>query len=357
MVRAGYEAAAEKQLGANVMERSRHLHRLPLPELCRAALQTDGRDIPTGREQMIRAAVSNGIMPVALGNTANKVLVMAYQQAPASWRSFAATKSCKNFKANTGIRPTFAVGLEKVGAGGEVKHGSFNEETYSWAIDTYAKQLKITRTDFINDDLGAFSEVLPSMGRAAARTLNNLVATTVLSNLDRASAAFWTTGNANYFEGAATNLQASSLATAIKKLRDMVDNEGNLLDLEPAALVVPSDLENTARGLIESAEIFRTTNGLPTGNAMKNVASPAVEPRLGNSAFTGYSATGWYLFSASANSSVIVVGFLDSQEAPSVETFGLDSDINSLAFGFRIVHDFGCALADQRTSARSKGAA
>lgn len=46
MVKAGYSTAAEKSFGANVMEQSRHLHGQSLPDLCKAALVIDGRDIP-----------------------------------------------------------------------------------------------------------------------------------------------------------------------------------------------------------------------------------------------------------------------------------------------------------------------
>lgn len=98
MVKAGYESAAEKMFGANVMEQSKRLHHQSLPDLCRAALMIDGRQVPNTRDEMIRAALSTGSMQVALGDSANEVLQVAYRQAPASWRSFAAVKPASNFK-------------------------------------------------------------------------------------------------------------------------------------------------------------------------------------------------------------------------------------------------------------------
>jgi hypothetical protein len=190
------------------------------------------------------------------------------------------------------------------------------------------------------------------MGRAAARTLNGLVATVVLAN----AGTFWSLANLNYFEGAGSSLQASSLNTAIRMLRQMKDSEGNLLDLEPAVLLVPPELEATARALITSTEVLPASSGLPTGNIHRNVAELAIEPRLSDSAFVGNSAVAWYLFSAPQNAA-IVVGFLDGRQTPMLESFGLDSDINKLAYGWRVVFDFGCALADKRASIKSKGAA
>ena len=354
MVKAGYSTAAEKLFGERVMQESRNLHGNSLPDLCRAALLIDGRDVPHERGAMIRASLSTGSLPVALGESANKILIEAYKQAPASWRSFAAIKPAANFKTQTGIRPTFGGDLKQLPAGGEVKHGNISEETYEWSVDTFAKQFQIDRRQIIDDDASVFSDVIPGLARAAARSLNSLVAQKLLAN----AGTFFGPGNSNFFDGAATNLQASSLATAIKMLRQMKDAEGNLLDLQPAVLLVPPELEQIALALLHSSEMQRLATGdqQPTGNTFKDIAALAVEPRLSDSAFSGYSAVAWYLFSNAMNAS-LVVGFLDGYESPTLETFGLDHDVNTLAFSFRVYFDFGCALADHRAAIRSKGSA
>ena len=140
-------------------------------------------------------------------------------------------------------------------------------------------------------------------------------------------------------------------------LRTQKDAEGNLLDLEPAVLLVCPELEQTALGLLNSTEVQRVATGdqQPTGNTHKDIALLSVEPRLSDVAFAGNSATAWYLFSNPSNAAV-VVGFLDGQETPVIESFGLDHDVNKLAYSFRVYHDFGCALADHRAVIKSKGA-
>ncbi len=352
MVRAGYTSAAEKQFGERVMTESRPLHGNSLVDMCRAALQADGRDIPAERGQMIRAALSTGSLPVALGDSANKILETAYRTAPASWRSFASVKSAANFKSQSGIRPSFGGDLLQLPPGGEIKHGTFAEEVYTWNVSTFAKMYQIDRTQIINDDASFFSDLVPGMARAAARTLNSLVATTLLAN----ASSFFGTAHANHFEGSTTNLSATSLATAIQKLRQMKDAEGNLLDLAPAVLLVPPELEQIALALVNSSEVQRVATGdqQPTGNTLKDVAKVVVEPRLSDSSFIGYSQVGWYLFSDAMNSAV-AVGFLDGKETPVLEQFGLDHDVNVLAYSFRTYHDFGVSLADYRAAIRSKG--
>ncbi|MCX7422518.1 MAG: Mu-like prophage major head subunit gpT family protein, partial [Planctomycetia bacterium] len=354
MVKAGFSSAAEKSFGTRVMEESRHLHGNSLPDLCRAALLIDGREVPSERGAMIRAALSTGSMPVALGDSANKILITAYQAAPASWRAFASVKPAANFKVQHGIRPSFGGDLSQLPPGGSIKHGKFSEETYDWAVNTFAKMFTIDRRQIIDDDASVFSDVIPGLARAAMRSLNSLVTTTLLAN----ASSFFGSGNSNYFEGALTNLSASSLATAIKMLRQMKDAEGNLLDLQPAVLLVPPELEQIALALIHSAEVQRVATGdqQPTGNSFKDIAQLAVEPRLSDAGFSNSSAVAWYLFSNAMNAAVIV-GFLDGMESPTLEQFGLDHDVNTLAYSFRVYHDYGCALADFRAAIRSKGSA
>ena len=76
----------------------------------------------------------------------------------------------------------------------------------------------------------------------------------------------------------------------------------------------------------------------------------------GNATIPGYNDAQYFLL-ADPMDAPIVVGFLDGMESPTVETFGMDSNINELGIGFRVVHDFGCALGDYRAACRSDGAA
>jgi hypothetical protein len=302
---------------------------------------------------MIRAGLSTGSLPVALGSSADKILLQIWRESSPTWRSWCAVRSAPNFREQTGLKPTWAGDLEEVADGGEVPHGSYSESTFTWQIGQYAKQYQFGRKTIVNDDLSVFSDVVPGLGKAALRTLSDLVYTTLLAN----GGSFFHSNHGNLVSGGGTALSATSLGVAVQKLRIQKDPDGNNLDLAPFALVVPPELEVTARGLLQSAELSRisSTDVLPTGNTFQNLAKLEIEPRLSNSAFTNYSTTAWYLF-ASAADLPMVVGYLDGRESPVVETFGFDSDINRLAMGWRVVHDFGTALGDYRAAQKSAGA-
>jgi hypothetical protein len=353
MVRAGLESAAEKSFGAGVLESSRPMHRASFVDLCAHALRLDGHDVPHSRNELIRQAVSTGSLPVALGSSADKILENQWRETMPTWRSFAAIRSAPNFREQTGLRPTFAGDLLEIAPGGAFKHGSFSESTFKWTVKTFGKMYTIDRTQIVNDDLGVFSELIPGLGKAALRTLSDLVYQTILTN----DGSFFSVGNGNTQTGGASALSAASLTTAVKQMRIQKDPDGNNLDLAPAVLVVSPELEVTARQILNSQTVSRVATGdnLPTGNPFSGLAALEVEPRLSNSTFTGYSATQWYLF-ASPLDVPVVVAFLDGRQSPIVESFGFDADPSTLAATFRVFHDFGASLADYRAAQKSAGA-
>jgi Mu-like prophage major head subunit gpT len=187
--------------------------------------------------------------------------------------------------------------------------------------------------------------------------LSNLVARVLLANVSGVpSAPHYSVNHGNLMTGVESALSAASLNTAIKMLRSMKDAEGSPLDLAPSVLLVCPELEQVARALLESSEVMRSgADNLPTGNTTKNIATLVVEPRLSDPGYSGSSATAWYLFSDPSNASQ-VTGFLQGRLVPVIETFGLDQDVDSLAYSARCYHDFGSSLADFRTSIKSTGA-
>lgn len=352
--RLGLTALGEKALGAIAMEHGDRLKATHTLDICRAALMLDGADVPHGREEMVRASLSLASLPQALGNLANKLLLDAYDEAPATWRAFCSVRSVADFKPHTAIRPSFTGQLKHVAPGGEIKHGQVDEWFTQFQVDTFGKMLSIDRRDIINDDLGVFDETARAFGRAAMRKLSDLVYETLLGNAN----GFFSTANGNYIEGADAALSFDSLALAITAMMLQRDDEGNDLDLRPATLLVPPELQPTAKALLESEFIQQIAEKMPTGNSLRRAVSIEVEPRLSNSAKFGAAASDkhWYLFTSPANTPM-VTAFLNGRQQPTVEFFGLDQDVNTLAVSWRVYHDFGAALVDPRAAVRSKGQA
>jgi hypothetical protein len=352
--RMGLSELGEESLGALAMQHGEGLRASHALDLCRAALRLDGVDEPHGREEMVRAALSTYSLPTALGNVANKLLLDAYTDAPATWRSFAAVRSAGDFKDQTAIRPSFTGSLQPVAPGGELRHGGVDEWTATYRVDTFGKVLSIDRRDLINDDLSMFDQTARAFGQAAMRRLNDLVFQVLLDN----AGGFFSVANGNLLEGVDTAIGIDSLAAAITAMLTQRDDEGNDLDLRPRTLLVPPELQPTAKAILESEFIQQIAEKQPTGNSLRRAVSIEVEPRLNNDAKYGSAASDkhWYLFSAPSNAA-IVVAFLQGKQSPTVEFFGLEQDVNRLAVSWRVYHDFGAALVDPRAAVRSKGEA
>ena len=349
----GMTGLGEKALGAPAMEMGSQMHVTHMLDICRAALLSEGQEVPHGRLDLVRAALSTMALPVALGNVANKILLNAYIESPATWRSFCSTRNVPDFKPNTTIRPSFTGNLQPVAPGGELKHGTVTETTVSFAIDTYGKLLGVDRRDIINDDLGLFHDAAAAHGRAAMRSLNDLVYSVLLANAN----GFFGSGNGNYLSGADSALGFDALASAISLMRSQRDADHNDLDLKPAVLLVGPDKEPLARALLQSDYIMQAV-GQPMGNSLRQAVSLEVEPRLSNSAKFGSVASGqqWFLFTNPAFAAM-VVAFLNGVETPTVEYFGLEQTVERLAVSWRVFFDYGAGLCDPRAGVMSKGQA
>ena len=80
----------------------------------------------------------------------------------------------------------------------------------------------LTRQMIYNDDLGAFLKVPEGMGARAARKIDQLFFTRLLSNPN----SLFSVAHKNYQEGTDTALSADSLTLAVQMFLDQIDADG-----------------------------------------------------------------------------------------------------------------------------------
>lgn len=348
LLRVGKDDLAVNCYGEQVVEAASKSRIGSLVDLAKATLQAEHRDVPAGNDAVIKAAFSTTVLPTILSNVVGRALIESFQQTTSNWRSFVSIKSAANFKTQTGVRPSSFENLKKLPATGEINHVVAAEDgAYTWAISTFARMISVTRTDMVNDDLKAFDQYPNLLGQAAGRSLNDLLWTTIMGG---EVSGYFAAGNNNLVTSSALALE--KLGAAVAKMRKQVDANGNNIDVMPQALVVPPDLEATARSLLYSQEIHGSAGSTPSGNPMQGIVNDlVVESRLSNASFTGNSAAHWYLFASPVSHSVIV-GFLNGAQFPTVEVE--QSDFNKLGVQMRVFHDYGVALADPRGALKAK---
>jgi hypothetical protein len=300
----------------------------------------------------LQAAFSTISLPGIFSNVANKELLAGYMEEDQTWREIAAVKTVNDFKEVTSYRMLDDMEYEAVGPEGEIKQGKLGEESYTRKAGTYAKMFSLTRTDIINDDLGAFDDLRSRLGRGAAKKFNNLFWSKFMNN-----SSFFTSGRGNFIDGADTALSIDGLSegvTAFRKLRspstDGKKRIGNPVGGRPTLLLVPPELEHTADQLY-----LPTAPGATTQNTHQNKYKPVVVDWLSDADFTGNSATAWYLLRPPAQMAAIVASFLNGVQTPTVES--AEADFNVLGVQFRGYHDFGVDFAEYLAGIKSKGQA
>jgi len=241
---------------------------------------------------------------------------------------------------------------ELVAPGGEFKHGTLGEESYTNKADTYGLLLAIDRRDIINDDLGAITTVPRKLGRDSGLKINDVFWSVFLDN-----AAFFTAGNNNYLTGAATTLSIDGLTTAETAFLDQVDADGKPIGIMPSVMLVPTALSAVGTQLFKSLELRDTSSSTkyPVANPHQGKFRVEVSRYLANAQYTGGSNKAWYLLADPTDLPVIEVAFLNGREAPTIET--AEADFNVLGVQMRGYHDFGVNLQDPRGGVKAKGEA
>ena len=257
-----------------------------------------------------------------------------------------------DFKTVTSYRLVGKDQYEQVPAGGELKHGTLGEETYTNKADTYGLLLSIDRRDIINDDLGAITTVPRKLGRGSGLKINDVFWTIFLNN---GGGGFFAAGNKNYISGADTALSIDGLTKAEVTFMDQVDTDGKPIGIMPSIMLVPTALSAMGTQLFKSLEFRDTTANtrFPVANPHQGKFRAEVSRYLGNAQYAGSSTKAWYLLADPSDLPVIEVAFLNGQESPTIET--AEADFNVLGIQMRGYHDFGVALQDPRGGVKSKG--
>ncbi len=302
------------------------------------------------------ASIEAGLSTISIGGilsgVANKFLLEGFFSVERTWRNICAVRNVSDFKTITSYRLVGKDQYEQVPAGGELKHGTLGEETYTNKADTYGLLLSIDRRDIINDDLGAITTVPRKLGRGSGLKINDVFWTIFLNN-----GAFFTAGNKNYISGADTALSIDGLTKAEVTFMDQTDGDGKPIGIMPSVMLVPTALSAMGTQLFKSLEFRDTTANtrFPVANPHQGKFRAEASRYLGNAQYTGNSTKAWYLLADPSDLPVIEVAFLNGQESPTIET--AEADFNVLGVQMRGYHDFGVALQDPRGGVKSKGEA
>lgn len=340
-----------------VVEAGNKMRGITLRELIRLCASMEGKNVsPTFDNSTIAAAFSTVSLPGILGNVANKKVLQSFNAQPV-----VATRLCRagdlvDFKESERYRLTDVGDLELVADGGELKNGSLAEDRATNKLDTYGKVFTLTRQMIYNDDLGAFLNIPKGMGQRAARKIDQLFISRLLSNPTFTDGkALFHTDHGNYTTGSDGALSLESLEAARNKFLLATDSDGQPINVAPKFLFVPSCLDSAANRLVISPTVVGGGNVTPAFNVLSNyglevVSSPFLQVGCGGK--TG-SSTGWYLFGDPEQVDTFEIGYLQGRRVPTVEQG--DVNFNTLGMSFRVVFDIGVREQSYQGMSFNKG--
>lgn len=313
--------------------------------------------IPGGsnHQELLSRAMTTSDFPSILKDVTNKAIEKAYRAAPATFLTWTSKGAVKDFKEGTITRFSPPAGLPELLEEDEYTELTCKDGEEVFQIKTWGGLLSISRHAIINDDLSVFKDVPRVLGITTKSTQSRRVYSRLLSNPALSDGAYvFAESRGNYLTGADTILGRESLARAVKTMRMMTDDSGNLLSVEPKYLLVPASLEITAHELCFSDSAPGQNNSSVPNFFKKIGLTPIVEPLLESQQLAGYSETAWYLFPDPAMYPVfrtLTLGAEDNLE-PYVDS---SVEFRTDAIRYKVRTDFECTPVGWM-AVKSKGA-
>lgn len=302
--------------------------------------------------QIEAAGFSTLVVPTIISNTANLFLREGWNAVDLTPLRISYIRPVRNFQTITTASLTGDLQYEKVGATGEIKHGTLGETTYTNKADTYAKMLSISRQDIINDDLSALTAVPRRLGRGAALKLNDIFWTEWLVLV---SASFFASGNSNINTGVA-DMTIGGLDATETIFMNQTDPDGKPLGVMPKILVVPTALKNKAVTLMDSEKATYGTSYATApgdGNPFRGRFNVESSPYISNASYTGATSQGWWMIANPNELPVIEIAALNGRVEPVVET--ADAEFNVLGVSMRGYSDVGVKRQEYRAGVYADG--
>ena len=276
-------------------------------------------------EYLIKEAITTDDFPNLFGFVIDREVLARYKASVADWKNYFKMKTVQNF--NT-VQRHKVVGaderLPEVPEKGEYLVSEMSEGYYSYSVKKRGKQFDVSWEAIVNDVLGAFSDIPERYANAAIRT-EAWQATCTYAGVAAPAAALFGAPVVDAADGAnVTNLGALALTqpnlqTTLGLMLAQVDVNGEPISPRGIHLVVPPQLEITARAIITSANLLSTAAApIPQSNMMPLMGLKLhVDPYLPVRDTTAGTTT-WYLFAEPSAGAAMEFAYLRGHETPEI---------------------------------------
>lgn len=363
-----------------IHERAHELQGLKLMQLVRCVVEAANPGMSTTRMtdrdilKIAGAGRGNRSMQgvadfsTALENTLNKAIIISYRNAGSTYRSVARVMAATDLRAHNLHSFGGVPSLARVTDNAEVTRASVPDSKKEIVTPyQHARIFAITDQAFINDDLGALTDLPQEFGRAADTTVNEhfwhmfLSASGVGPTMNEDSVAlFDTSGHANYVTSGGAAPGATPFNVAFGAMMTKTGLNGKPLGslTMPKIIAIPPSLRGVTIDFL-STEYLISGNG-KSKNPYFEAVTPVIEPLLqlgvtlegdnAPAAAAGDDAA-WMLFADPNLFPTGVVAFYDG-DMPKVEQ---NRPIDLIGTEYRVQLDFGVGVANWRGAYKNDG--
>ena len=298
---------------------------------------TGVRDTPT---RLLRAAMATSDFPELFAGAGHRMLRDAYQASDEGARLVCRSREVDDLRDIALLGLSEFPALKKLGEGGEITYGMFEDRGGSYRVEEYAKAVYLTRRALLQDDIEAFGEAMTTIGQAVAFLEDELARAALEGSAD--GAACMEDGKALFHADhnnttAASGLDIMALTEAAQMLREMeAVGINRKLNLRASRLLVPSGFEVVARQLVAGINPSKTDDASPFAAGGALALDVAVDANLSG----GYS----YLLVAPSSAAVA----LELTTGPAVAEVETEADFDTTSMKTRVLADRGLGVRDYR---------
>lgn len=300
---------------------------MQLREMARASLMSQGIAVPSGGALLMvgaafaPAAASGGMHATSdftniLADIAHKSMLRGFTEAPENFQKFTSVGHMGDFKPHSRVGLGAFPSLSKVEEGGEFKYGTMGDHGETAVLATYGRLFAITRQGIINDDLDMLSKIPANMGRAARRTVAQLVYAVLNSNPAMSDGnGLFHADHKNLADtgGVPSEATINAAITAMATQTDRTDADVKL-NIPPKYLLANPTQRSAVLQALNSEHAPDDTSKAGSVkqsrayNTVRDAAEPIFDARIAGNA--------WYLAADPNVYDTIEVGYLDGVDTP-----------------------------------------
>lgn len=353
--RDGMANALAGRVGLEQIETDNNYDRtLNLFDMAKASLTERGISIyGYNRLQIVQNAFTHdsGDFGYILENIAKKSMLKGVQEANETFQEWTSKGTLTDFKINTLIDTSSFPVLDEMVPGAEYKYATLSDTGETEKLATYGKAISFNRVMIINDDIGLISSIPQKAGRAAIRTVGNLVYSVLLDNkkLNNDKKPLFHSSRKNIMTAA--NIDKDSLEKAELSMALQQGSNGEALNMEPAFLICSRKDRKTADSWMNSEKDPTASNSI-TNNPVAGMARVISDARIDH--YEKDKGDKPWFIGAGLQHDGIRVSYLDGQEMPFMDQIeGWNVDGTS----FKVRIDATAKCIDPRTWIKNPGVA